>query len=373
MPNKTTAPNKLYRNISLTFIVFALMILAAIFLFFYSQAVIIVTPDSQDINLSFNVEIKENPTLEQLAEQDVIYGKVESQERVEKGSFDVLSTKTVSSTEIGKVRITNDSANNQPLMQTTQLQAENGVIVRTSEMVTVPAGGSVEVSVYPKDPASFVPVSSGKLMIIKLAAALQDKIYAEPLGELSNGPREIKVVSEGDINRAREELLQKATQQARQELGLSENDPLSVAIADFTADRVAGEEAAAVGYSATVKVGTITLNKEQLNDLIRRKVEKLHLNGLMIDDIDTSNVKYSVMEMEPGAEAVMVKVDYLLKARLSADNPILERKNFIGQTIDEVRMYAGKSELIRNIEIHVSPYWQKKLPSQEGRIKVIVK
>ena len=101
----------MYRNISLTFIIFALMIVAAIFLFFYSQAVVVVTADSQDINLSFNVEIKENPTLEELAEQDVIYGKVESQERVEKGSFEVLSTKMVSSSEIGKVKISNDQEN----------------------------------------------------------------------------------------------------------------------------------------------------------------------------------------------------------------------------------------------------------------------
>lgn len=373
MPTKPTPQNKMYRNISLTFVVFALMILAAIFLFFYSQAVVIITPDSQDINLSFNVEIRENPTLEQLAEQDVIYGKVESQERVEQGSVEVLSTKTVSSTEAGRVKITNNSASNQPLMQTTQLQAENGVIVRTSQTVTVPAGGSIEVGVYPKDPAAFTPIASGKLTIIKLAPTLQDKIFGEPLGELSNGPREVKVVSEGDINRAQEELLKRATAAARQQLNLSENDPLSVTVTDFKADRIAGEETPTVNYTATVKVGTISLNKDQLNDLIRRKVEKLHLNGLAIDAIDTSNVKYSVLEMEPGSEAVMVKVDYLLKARLSSENSILERKNFVGQTIDEVRMYAGKSELIKNVEIHVSPYWQKRLPSQEGRIKVIVK
>ena len=372
MPHKPVT-NKMYRNISLTFIVFALMILSAIFLFFYSQAVVIVTPDSQDINLSFNVEIRENPTLEQLAEQDVVYGKVESSARDESGSFDVLSTKTVSSTEIGKVKLINNSASNQPLMQTTQLQAENGVIVRTSQMVTVPAGGSVEVSVYPKDPAVFSTIKSGKLTIIRLAAALQDKIYGEPIGELSNGPREVKVVSDGDVNRAREELQKKVTQSARQEFKLSENDPLAVTITEFKTDRVAGEEAPAVNYTAKVKISTIAINKDQLNDLIKRKVEKLHLNGLNINNIDTSNVKYSVIEPDPGSEAVMIKVDYLLKAMLAADNSILDRKNFVGKTIDEVRNYAGKSELIKNVEIHVSPYWQKHLPGQEGRIKVIVK
>ena len=325
------------------------------------------------LNYIIKETVKENPTLEQLAEQDVVYGKVESKEKDESGSFDVLSTKTVSSTEIGKVKLTNNSASNQPLMQTTQLQAENGVIVRTSEMVTVPAGGSIEVAVYPKDPAAFSPISSGKLKIIKLAPALQEKIYGEPVGELSNGPREVKVVSDGDINRAKEELLKKETQAARQELNLSENDPLSVTISDFQTDHIAGEEAPVINYTAKIKIGTITINKDQLNDLIRRKVEKLHLNGLTIENIDTSNVKYSVIDMEPGSEATMVKVDYLLKAMLSADNNILDRKNFIGKTIDEVRGYAGKSELIKNIEIHVSPYWQKRLPGEEGRIKVIVK
>ena len=47
----------LYRNISVTFIVFTAMLLSAVFLFFYSQAVIVITPESQDVNLSFNIKV----------------------------------------------------------------------------------------------------------------------------------------------------------------------------------------------------------------------------------------------------------------------------------------------------------------------------
>src|SRR3989344_5411617 len=101
----------LYRNISLTFVVFTAMLIAAVFLFFffYRQATIIIPPNEQPVNLSFNVEVKKNPTTDELAEKEVVTGSLASELMEATSTFPILSTQTVESENVGRVKITNES------------------------------------------------------------------------------------------------------------------------------------------------------------------------------------------------------------------------------------------------------------------------
>ena len=108
--------------------------MVVVFLFFYNQATIIITSEKRDINLSFNLEIKTEPTADELREKDIIAGSLVNQELDVEGVFDVTVTKTVSSGLVGRVKLVNGLSKDQPLLKTTQLQAANGVIVRTKNM-----------------------------------------------------------------------------------------------------------------------------------------------------------------------------------------------------------------------------------------------
>ena len=81
----------LYRNISIIFIIFAVILLVAVFLLFSGSATIFITPNSQDINLSFNLGVKGSPTEAELAENDIVSGQLITYAKSGSGSFEYFS------------------------------------------------------------------------------------------------------------------------------------------------------------------------------------------------------------------------------------------------------------------------------------------
>ncbi|MEK7653561.1 MAG: hypothetical protein AAB358_03710 [Patescibacteria group bacterium] len=362
----------LYRNISLTFVVFTAMLIAAVFLFFYRQATIIITPNEQPVNLSFNVEVKKNPTADELAEKEVVTGSLVSEPMEATSTFPVLSTQTVESVNVGRVKITNQSSRSQPLVKTTQLQAGSGVVVRTVESVTVPAGGSAVVEVYPKDPADFSDIAKdSKLTIIKLNPALQDQIFGTASDALTKEPHEVKVLSESDINRAKDEISKKILAEAKAELKPESDNELTVRILNFKINKKIGDRTDDFIMTVSARADLLQIDNSQLTDLIKRKIASLNLGGLKFENINPNNLTYTILDPDLAGSA-LVKVEYAISTIIDENNEIFNRENLAGKTVAEVKNYFSQFELVKEAEVLVSPYWQKTLPKQASKIKIII-
>jgi hypothetical protein len=369
----------LYRNISITFIIFAAMILCAVFLLFYSQATIVIGSDPQTVNLNFVAEVLTAPTStnSETADQDVIFGAIITTTTELAMTFDTASTKTVDATDlVGKVKIINNSSKSQQLVRTTQLQAENGVVVRTNRDVNVPAGGSVEVEVFPRDPEEFKAITSGKLTIIKLWAQLQPLIYGEVTSELSKktAGEEIYFLAESDINKAKKEILDKAIKEldiSEKELDISERGNVFGEIVDYSIDKSIGDETKAFTVKAKVKLNAIIPNDSDLTQLLIKKAEKVDLDGFSVNKIDSSAVKFSILDTAKN-DRIVVKISYSLTASLTEDNEILNKNNFTNKTAQEIKNWAGQTGSIKEIETIISPYWRDTTPKDSSRIKIII-
>jgi len=361
----------LYRNISIIFIVFAAMILVAVFLLFYSQATIVITPDAQTVNLNLATEIRPSSTPAELAKLEAIGGSITTVTKQVEEVFNTSSTRASANTNIGRVSIKNTYSQPLKLIKTTQLQAANGVIVRTDSDVNIPAGGSVEVAVYPKDRATFKPIDSGKLVIIKLSPQLQERIFGEVIEPLDiNNSSEVFYLAESDISRAKKELVAKAVSDALSESSSSDAN-IKGDLVSFIIDKKLGDEAKSFIMKGTVRLKTIAANEEQLAALIKGKVQKMDLNGLAADSIDLSQVHYTVLDTT-NPDSIPIKVTYPVKAYLTQSNSLLAKSNFAGKTAEEIRDYAAKTGIIRNIEVIISPYWRDTAPQDEKRIKIII-
>ncbi|MBI5766071.1 hypothetical protein HZA71_02470 [Candidatus Falkowbacteria bacterium] len=372
MPNQVPKPKiNLYRNISISFVVFTVMLIFAVVFLFFDNAKIIVQTAAQDVNLSFNVEVKENPTEQELAEKDVISGQEVVREKIGRGEFEVLSTKSGSPGLVGRVKIVNNYSRNQTLVKTTQLQANNDVIVRTAQLVVVPAGGSIMVDVYPKEPENFADIKPGNLTIIKLAKELQDKIYGVVSTPLTDAPPEIKVLAESDINRAKEKLSARLAEEVRKEFNISDKDGVATEIADFKIDKKIGEETDTFNLEAMVKVKSLEMDQNQLVDLLGRKIKGLNLTDMDVSPIDLANLNYAITEPDFGGN-ILIKINYILKTKLNANNSIFNKNNFAGKGIGEVRQYFKQFAAIKDVQIFNSPYWKKTLPSQKSKIEIII-
>jgi len=363
----------LYRNISITFIVFAAMILCSVFLLFYSQATIIVTPDAQTVNLNFVTEIRPSSTPQELSKQEAIGGSVDVVTRQVEAVFNTSSTRPASASNIvGRVRIKNNYSKPQKLVKTTQLQAENGIIVRTNSDVNVPAGGSVEVDVFPKDPAAFSKIESGRLTIIKLWPQLQPLVFGEviePLDKTEGG--DVRFIAESDINFAKKELIAKAVSEVAGSASSSDAG-LKGDLASYSIDRKLGDEAKIFTMKAVIKVRVIKADQAQLAALIQKKALKADLKGLSASSIDMAAVRFTVMDAT-NPDSIIIKVSYPLQAYLTQSSDMLAKKNFTGKTKQEIRSYAAKIGIIKDIEVIISPYWRDKTPQDEKSIKIIVK
>lgn len=361
----------LYRNIAIIFIVCAAVVISAVFLLFYSQATIIVTPEAQVVNLSFNTEIKTSSTPAEISRLGAVGGTISVVNRSVEKMFEVSSTKSaVSSGIVGQVKIVNQNSKSQQLVKTTQLQAENGVIVRTNSAVTIPAGGSVIVDVFPKDPASFQPITSGNLTIIKLAVPLQSKIFGqvtEPLQQQGAGGL-VKVIGEADINRAKKELVTSAVAAAQ---ASSTNGLVRGELANYKIDKKLGDEANFFTMTGTVRLKTITVDTNALAQMIQVKAQKMNFNDLSVEDINQQLIQYTVLDGN-NTDTIPIKVNYPLEGYLTADSPVLGKDNFTNVTAEEIMDYASKTGVIKNIQVDISPAWRKITPSDTKRIKVVI-
>lgn len=362
----------LYRNISITFIIFAAMILCAVFLSFYSQATIAVTTDTQTVNLNFVTEINVAPKTVGASQQDVISGTVSIVTSSVSAVFNVSSTRSAEASNIiGSVKLVNNYSQPQKLVKTTQLQADNGVIVRTNNDVNIPAGGSVTVPVFPKDPASFQPIiSGGKLTIIKLWPQLQDKIYGEVIDSLNiNVGGEVFYIADSDLNRAKKDLVDMAIAKYN-ESALTANNNIKGELVSYEIDKKLGDEARTFTMTAAIRLKVYQANEAELAQLIKRKAQKMDLNGLSADSIDLSQVKFDILDASK--DNITIKVSYPLKAYLTENNEILNKNNFIDKTEQEIRTWASQTGVIKNIEVIISPYWREKTPTNPKRIKLII-
>ncbi|MFA5125054.1 MAG: hypothetical protein WC473_04520 [Patescibacteria group bacterium] len=360
----------LYRNIAIVFIICAAVVISAVFLLFYSQATIVITPEVQVVNLSFNTEVKTSSTPAEIAKQGAVGGTLSITTKIVEKMFEASSTKSQSSDLVGQVRIVNQYSKSQQLVRTTQLQGENGVIVRTDEAVNIPAGGSVTVSVFPKDPATFQPIISGNLTIIKLASVLQSKIFGQIISPLQQNPTgAVKIIGEADINHAKKELVAQAVAevQASTTAGIVRGELVSYKI-----DKKLGDEASFFTMTGTVRLKTISADIGALAELIKSKAQKMNFNDLSVEDIDQRLIQITVLDAN-NSENIAVKINYPLQGYLTADSPVLDKTNFTGRTADEIMDYAQKTGVIKDIQVDISPSWRDITPDDVGRIKIVIK
>ncbi len=363
----------LYRNISVFFAVFTVMLVVAIFLMFYNQGTIIISASEKSINLDLSVEVRPGATTQTTSDgNNILPGTVNTWQQVVTSTFNILSTKTIQSdTIVGTIKIVNNSNKDQKLVKTTQLQAENNVIVRTNDSVTVPAGGSVNVDVYPKDSAQFSDIAVGNLKIIKLDPALQSKIYGEVVATLSASPHEVKALASSDLARAKQEMMAKVIEAAKLDKGLTDKDIVSAEITSVTSDKQIGDIGDTFNVTVQATVKQLSLDQNQLADLINKKVEGMDWSGFITSSVDMNSIKYEVVDPNYAGD-VLVKVKYSLLAKPNENNSLFDKANFTGKTVDEVKAYLEQSDLVKKVEVYVSPYWKKTLPKQASKIKITI-
>lgn len=301
-------------------------------------------------------------------------------------STNVQSTETTTGKAKGTVTIENHYTKDQPLSATTRLLSKSGVLFRTDEFVTVPAGGSVDVAVTADQEGATGDITPTTFEIVALWAGLKKDIYATSKTAMTGGVVSIGVVTTEDITAveqlAETDVLTKAQPlfeadiAARQ--GLPENRfiPEQGSIISTLSQSVnasAGDHAASLTATLSATVGLVVLDKDVLLEFVNSEIESQMPAGFHLkSDLTLDMIAVTMGTLNEDKTDADLTITVHTPAVITADNSVLNKDNLINKTGSEVIAYLEAFDQIESVSVNFSPFWVTRTPRLPDHIIIKV-
>lgn len=367
-----------YNKIVAAFIVLTAVLLVVIFYFSFSKTSVAVraAPIAKTIELQ--------ATLEDL-DGLVLLTDVEGS----KEYTDVRSTMTKTGKSGGTVTLYNNYTQNQPLVATTRLLSAEGVLFRTAETVTVPAGGSVDVPVIADVEGVAGDIGPTTFEIVALWEGLKKDIYGKSTAHMTGGQLSIGAVTEQDIEKAHvaltDELLVQGTALFQNELttrsGLPTNPFIPTTSAFFAAtiseesNASAGDEVSRFTVTQHHTVAAPVVNKEKLLAFVKDRITTtIGTDFSLFSDITAEMLTLSIDELRidevTDTQSAAVTISVPLTVLINNSHVVVNPEKLTNKTAEEVRAYLTAFPEIESVTVEFSPFWIKRTPALADHIDI---
>ncbi len=264
----------------------------------------------------------------------------------------------------GTVILHNESHATQPLAVGTRLQSTTGVIVRTTQRVDVPAGGTVSVGVVADPLGADGNLQPGRLIIVALRPGNQSIIYGQVVTALTGGTgRASGTLALDDLTKASDE----AQAKIRDQVGADQPGHLRLLVPDSVVTTPPATTPSAM-YSVTVtmKLREVQFPADQLTERVRQELGASLAN-------DQRLVKVTDVTTDPGDQPTATSIALSVKAQgqgsLAASSSLLQTKNFVGLNRQEIEKKLGTTS-VQAVVVHFSPFWRSTAPDHPEKITV---
>ncbi len=379
MPPKQKKPivpplSMIYRKIAVSFVVLTVLLLGIIVFFSLAKATVAVTPKKELKSAEFLVTVKETP----VDGSGQIAGRYEETVVEEEGQFEATGATEKPGKSGGTVTLTNITTAPQPLVATTRLLSEGGVLFRMKKAASVPAHGSVDVEVYADAAGSASDIAPAKFTIPGLNAAKQKLIYGESKSAMVGGAQTFRSVTGDDLEKAKIEVVEKATKKVQADFDKSPEAALGGVViqsdaVSVTPDAKIGEERQTFSVKAQVKAQIVSYDKAALEKIARVKVgENIPADrDLIAFHSDAMVVRFKQVTKETGEVQIQVYAD--AEVRINSGSPILDPVKIAGMLPEEAAQYLKSFDAVQDVEVTLFPSWQKRIPTMPDRIKIVIK
>ena len=276
----------------------------------------------------------------------------------------------------GTITVFNERSVNQILITNTRFVSENGALFRTTNRIVIPPLSSLDVEVIAVEPGSEYNIGSSNFSVPGLAgSSLYTLVYGKSSNSMTGGFRgESMVVTKGDIEKAREELVAIVTKLTEDAI-VAELPPLFVLSEQaFVSEIVETSTLVKVGaaldqfnYTASVRVRAIGFQKEYIRELAKQLLTIQLREGELINE-QTFSVQY-VTESIQGVGTAKLKVKIEAQAYEDIDVEKIE-VSVLGKTIGEVEQILRAQEGISSFTILLWPFWVQGVPLDAERAHV---
>ncbi len=348
-----------YRPVLIVFCSLAIIVIAGVVYASSGNTVIRVTPALSSLTTTFSVTVGPE------AEGDLgLIGTVTTEDV----SATVTAAPSVSGAEVpahasGTVIIKNTSSAPQPLAAGTRLEHANGVIVRTTTRLDVPAKGQVTATAVADPLGEDGNVPPGRFTIVALRPANQALIFGESTASFSGG----LVGQSGSLSLENLTAASNAGEEAvREKFGTGSAGVFKSLVPVSVATVPAAEEAASTyAVTVTMKGITITYDQQELDKLIRQRLASTLTDGQEIASIETPVL---AIESQPTSTSATVVVTVEGLSQIRADASQLAASQFAGLSREAIIKKLLANEHVATATVDISPWWRSAAVDDPSKI-----
>ncbi|MCX6795618.1 MAG: hypothetical protein NT165_02770 [Candidatus Falkowbacteria bacterium] len=365
-----------YRKFAIRFTLAVMVLIAIVAFFSFSKLTISVVPNEDLVNESLSMSVQDEGASSTMATGNVAKGIVRSLVIEDEKIFSATGEESVSSDFSGKVFIINKNNKAQALVATTRLLSSDNKLFRIKNAVNVPAGGEVEVDVYPDQASPEMAIAPSNFIIPGLNASLQQKIYAESRGAFSFNSGTKKYISAEDLSNAKKDLslalMEKAKTEASTQFQQYDKIIYNVDITKIVTatDAKPGDNKDEFKMKARGSVQVIAFSQSEALKLVAGKLKVSVPEGKVLSGLNESSISYSLENADEVAKVATVKVSFSGRTTLAPGVEIVDRNKIVNLNRDQINDYLKTIDSISAYKLEFSPSFISKAPSLSDRIKV---
>lgn len=364
-----------YRRIATVFLLLTAAVVAYVFYFAYSRATVVILADQSEIRADFIVDIAKKS-----GRNEVPGGVYELSDSAVQ-EFESTSFAKAEAHAEGTVRLTNRLGRAQALVATTRLVNPDGVLFRLKRDVRIPAGGSVEAEVFADAKGTVGDVWKTTFVIPGLAPDLQKLVTAESVGPFAGGVKDIRMITEEDLERATRTLKETLTRDLGEKLVVrakEEGVPITGSIVNVevtrqSSDRAVGDEAEKFLMTVTAKATAIFYDKDAFDQQVRASLASELPPGRTLQSVAIDDRQTAVEKRDLVGDRANIHVFGRAVSSIAADADSLDRAKIAGVTVSAATTYLQKLDGVASASIKMSPFWAGRMPSDPERITIEVR
>jgi hypothetical protein len=366
---------RLYQHIAVAFVVVTFLLLLSVLYLSVSRATIRVVANPKVITVDTEVEVVTEPVADDQVKGIVV------QKTLEKNRAFTLPADGATPVEEkagGYVTLINETNTAQPLVATTRLISQEGILFRLQTPVTVPAKGQVEAFVKADLAGKSGEIGASKFTIPGLSASLQTQIYAVSEAAMTGGVQYVRTLTQTDVDDAVRALAEEIFVQTKQELteGVDrqqlDGESYGIETISQIVDPGVGAEVGTFTVTLEQQITAVYYPKTSIQNYAERLLQQQVATGFRVARVNDQTMRIEVGEVTPADGTAVVSV-YLDGLSIIADTAqALDKDRFVGRAPHEVLTLLRSSEAIQDVSVSFTPFWLKRVPTLQDHIKIVI-
>jgi len=366
-------------------VVVTLFAAGAVFAQILPKAQVTIVPKKE--SQSFTVDIKvDKDAADASVENGIVPGEFLIDESTVSGEFKATGSESASDRARGTITIYNEFSAQPQTFIPSRFQAENGLIFRTQQNVTVPGAtikngavvtpGTVQAVVVADGAGSQYAIGPSKFTMPALAGTDRgEKIYGRSTEAFSGGnPGANTVVSENNAEQAYSALREKALKES----GISETLPEGLSVWSEATNSELADQSVNPSVGSRADMFTASVKVIERAVAFRQSDYEKVVDETILSKLDAAKTilpkskkivfaKPPVVDYAAGTVTAQIQVTVDVIDKIDAES---FRGAVVNKDRDEIDKLIDSYRGIEGVKVRLSPFWVGSVPGNEERVKV---